>query len=96
MCLLDYLQLYTRHSQYLSSLVGSEFELPPPGVLRLVVYGEILSAKNFEYDNLFIRYIVNVPPKGEYHPAVVISLYNHPISTSGDRVHRTHCECYSA
>ena len=60
-----YFQLYTRHSQYLSSLVGSEFELPPVGVLRLVLYGEIISARNFDYDDLFVRYVIQVPSKGE-------------------------------
>lgn len=61
------LQLYSRHAQYLSSIVGTEFELPPPNVLRMVLYGEIVSAQNFEFDNLFVRYIVNVPSKGWSH-----------------------------
>jgi len=58
--------LYSRHSQYLSSLVGTEFEFPPLGVTRLVMYGEIVSARNFEYDDLFVRYIVHVPSRGMY------------------------------
>ncbi|XP_067933595.1 tectonic-like complex member MKS1 [Watersipora subatra] len=56
-----YNELYSRHSQYLSSLVGSEFELPPLGVLRLILHGQIVSARNFEYDDLFVRYVINVP-----------------------------------
>lgn len=60
-----FLQLYSRHSQYLSSLVGSEFELPPLGVLRLILHGQIVSARNFEYDDLFVRYVINVPSQGK-------------------------------
>ncbi|XP_074869551.1 tectonic-like complex member MKS1 isoform X2 [Carettochelys insculpta] len=33
--------LYSRHKEYLSSLVGSDFEMTLPGALRLLVNGEI-------------------------------------------------------
>ncbi|XP_058854239.1 tectonic-like complex member MKS1 isoform X2 [Acipenser ruthenus] len=33
--------LYIRHKEYLNSLVGQDFEMPPPGILRLLVNGEI-------------------------------------------------------
>ncbi|KTG46735.1 hypothetical protein cypCar_00010488 [Cyprinus carpio] len=36
-----YRDLYTRHKDYLNSLVGQDFEMPPPGILRLIVNGEI-------------------------------------------------------
>ncbi|RXN17527.1 Meckel syndrome type 1 [Labeo rohita] len=36
-----YKDLYTRHKDYLNSLVGQDFEMPPPGILRLIVNGEI-------------------------------------------------------
>ncbi|TNN30782.1 Meckel syndrome type 1 protein [Liparis tanakae] len=35
------LQLYVRHQEYLSSLVGPDFEMPPAGVLRYLMNGEI-------------------------------------------------------
>ncbi|XP_064620894.1 tectonic-like complex member MKS1 [Lineus longissimus] len=54
-------ELYTRHTDFLQSVVGNEFEMPPPDVLRVLVYGEILSAKNFEYDDLYIHYFCDLP-----------------------------------
>ncbi|KAL5016147.1 hypothetical protein ScPMuIL_005736 [Solemya velum] len=55
-------EVYTRHKDFLMSCVGQDFELPPPDSLRLVVYGEIESASNFEYDNLYIHFFVDLPP----------------------------------
>lgn len=54
-------ELYQRRADYLTSLAGHEFEMPPAGVLRLFLLGEILSAKDFEYDHLFVRYVVDFP-----------------------------------
>uniref|UniRef100_A0A667WYX1 MKS transition zone complex subunit 1 n=1 Tax=Myripristis murdjan TaxID=586833 RepID=A0A667WYX1_9TELE len=56
-----YKDLYVRHKEYLNSLVGQEFETPLPGVLRLMVNGEIVSAKGFEYDNLYIHFFMELP-----------------------------------
>uniref|UniRef100_UPI00358ED7DF tectonic-like complex member MKS1 isoform X2 n=1 Tax=Myxine glutinosa TaxID=7769 RepID=UPI00358ED7DF len=54
-------ELYTRHSDYLASLVGNEFETPAPGIRRLLVNGEIVTAKGFEYDNLYVHFFVEFP-----------------------------------
>lgn len=56
-----YKDLYLRHKDYLNSLVGQDFEMPPPGVLRLMVNGEIASAKGFEYDNLYVHFFMELP-----------------------------------
>ncbi|XP_025905978.1 Meckel syndrome type 1 protein [Nothoprocta perdicaria] len=53
--------LYSRHKEYLSSLVGSEFEMPLPGALRLFVNGEIVSAQGYEYDNLYVHFFLELP-----------------------------------
>ncbi|NXS60957.1 MKS1 protein, partial [Brachypteracias leptosomus] len=53
--------LYGRHKEYLSGLVGSEFEMPPPGTLRLFVNGEIISAQGYEYDDLHVQFFVGLP-----------------------------------
>ncbi|XP_015223357.1 tectonic-like complex member MKS1 isoform X1 [Lepisosteus oculatus] len=53
--------LYTRHREYLNSLVGQDFEMPPPGILRLLVNGEIVSAKGYEYDNLYVHFFFELP-----------------------------------
>ncbi|KAJ8266563.1 hypothetical protein GJAV_G00131920 [Gymnothorax javanicus] len=56
-----YRDLYTRHKDYLNSLVGQDFEMPPPGILRLLVNGEIVSAKGYEFDNLYIHFFLELP-----------------------------------
>ncbi|XP_068121964.1 tectonic-like complex member MKS1 [Hyperolius riggenbachi] len=56
-----YKDLYGRHKEYLNSLVGSDFELPPAGVLRLCINGEIVSAQEFECDNLYVHFFMELP-----------------------------------
>uniref|UniRef100_A0A671WFL6 MKS transition zone complex subunit 1 n=1 Tax=Sparus aurata TaxID=8175 RepID=A0A671WFL6_SPAAU len=56
-----YKDLYVRHKEYLNSLVGQDFEMPPAGVLRYLMNGEIVSAKGFEYDNLYIHFFMELP-----------------------------------
>ncbi|XP_075296549.1 LOW QUALITY PROTEIN: tectonic-like complex member MKS1 [Opisthocomus hoazin] len=53
--------LYGRHKECLSGLVGSEFEMTLPGTLRLFVNGEIVSAAGYEYDNLYVHFFVELP-----------------------------------
>ncbi|XP_038615257.1 Meckel syndrome type 1 protein [Tachyglossus aculeatus] len=53
--------LYGRHREYLSSLVGSDFEMTPPGALRLFVNGEVVSAQGYEYDNLYVHFFLDLP-----------------------------------
>ena len=60
-------EVYARHAQLRKNEVGTEFEIPPPRVFRMVVYGEIISASYFEtYDftsttNLFVHYFIDLP-----------------------------------
>ncbi|XP_026226095.1 Meckel syndrome type 1 protein isoform X2 [Anabas testudineus] len=56
-----YKDLYVRHKDYLNSLVGQDFEMPPGGILRYLMNGEIISAKGFEYDNLYIHFFMELP-----------------------------------
>ncbi|KAF3840662.1 hypothetical protein F7725_006524 [Dissostichus mawsoni] len=53
--------LYVRHKEYLNSLVGQDFEMPPLGILRYMMNGEIVSAKGFEYDHLYIHFFMELP-----------------------------------
>ncbi|KAH0500315.1 Meckel syndrome type 1 protein-like protein [Microtus ochrogaster] len=53
--------LYGRHKEYLSSLVGTDFEMTVPGALRLFVNGEVVSAQGYEYDHLYIHFFVELP-----------------------------------
>ncbi|XP_034033953.1 Meckel syndrome type 1 protein [Thalassophryne amazonica] len=68
-----YRDLYRRHKQHLSSVVGQDFEMPPVGVLRYVMYGEIVSARGFEYDNLCIQFFMELPNDWQSLPSQVLS-----------------------
>ncbi|XP_069337243.1 tectonic-like complex member MKS1 isoform X4 [Eulemur rufifrons] len=61
--------LYGRHKEYLSSLVGTDFEMTAPGTLRLFVNGEVVSAQGYEYDNLYVHFFVELPTTNWSSPA---------------------------
>ncbi|KAM7451886.1 Pleiotropic negative transcriptional regulator [Porites harrisoni] len=57
-------ELYNRHALYLASQVGSGFDpVPEPGVLRMNLFGEIVSARGFEYDGLYVHFFLDLPSK---------------------------------
>ncbi|XP_057357300.1 tectonic-like complex member MKS1 isoform X4 [Manis pentadactyla] len=62
--------LYGRHKEYLSSLVGTDFEMTIPGALRLFVNGEVVSAQGYEYDNLYVHFFVELPTTNWSSPAL--------------------------
>ncbi|XP_061819040.1 tectonic-like complex member MKS1 isoform X1 [Nerophis lumbriciformis] len=53
--------LLVKHKDFSNSLVGQDFEMPPAGILRYLMNGEIVSAKGFEYDNIYVHYIMELP-----------------------------------
>ena len=55
-------EVYARHNQLQQSEVGDNFEMPPAGMFRLHVYGEIVSARMFDYDCLYVNYMLDLPP----------------------------------
>ncbi|CAB3977816.1 Meckel syndrome type 1 [Paramuricea clavata] len=58
----SYDELYNRHAMYLASQVGSEFHpLPQAGVLNTSIFGEIVSAEDFEYDGLYVHFFMELP-----------------------------------
>ncbi|XP_017717090.1 PREDICTED: Meckel syndrome type 1 protein isoform X2 [Rhinopithecus bieti] len=61
--------LYGRHKEYLSSLIGTDFEMTVPGALRLFVNGEVVSAQGYEYDNLYVHFFVELPTTHWSSPA---------------------------
>eukprot|EP00070_Physeter_catodon_P048184 XP_028355078.1 Meckel syndrome type 1 protein isoform X1 [Physeter catodon] len=61
--------LYGRHKEYLSSLVGTDFETTVPGALRLFVNGEVVSAQGYEFDNLYVHFFVELPTTSWSSPA---------------------------
>ncbi|NXY37713.1 MKS1 protein, partial [Pomatorhinus ruficollis] len=60
--------LYGRHKDYLSGLVGTDFEMPLPGTLRFFVNGEIVSAQGYEYDNLYVHFFLELPNQWSSSP----------------------------
>ncbi|OWK52084.1 Meckel syndrome type 1 protein [Lonchura striata] len=60
-------ELCGRHRDYLSGLVGTDFEMPLPGTLRLLVNGEIVSAQGYEYDNLYVHFFLELPNREYSH-----------------------------
>jgi Meckel syndrome type 1 protein len=52
-------------SQLRKNLVGSKFEAlpgPSPNALRVILNMELMSARGFNYDNLYIEYLVKPGP----------------------------------
>ncbi|XP_046386752.1 Meckel syndrome type 1 protein-like isoform X2 [Ischnura elegans] len=41
--------------------VGSAFELPPRGVSVIHIMGEITFAEDFEYDSVYVHYVIDIP-----------------------------------
>ncbi|KAM9788760.1 tectonic-like complex member MKS1 [Neosynchiropus ocellatus] len=68
-----YKDLYVRHKEYLNSRVGQDFEMPPAGILRYVMNGEIVSAKGFEYDNLYVHFLMELPSNWSSLPFQTLS-----------------------
>ncbi|CAL1531946.1 unnamed protein product [Lymnaea stagnalis] len=56
-----YREMYSRHNDFVQSCVGYEFEVPPVDTLKYVVFGEIVSAQDFEKDNLYIHMFTDLP-----------------------------------
>ncbi|XP_019622108.1 PREDICTED: Meckel syndrome type 1 protein-like [Branchiostoma belcheri] len=76
-----YKELYAKHIETLAASVGEQFEMPPPGILRLNLYGEIVSARNFEYDNLHINFFLELPKNWTSDHGQQLSGVTHTVTT---------------
>eukprot|EP00794_Sanderia_malayensis_P014192 gene14192-15672_t len=55
-------ELYDRHAEAVASQTGMElYPQPRPGELIYYVFGEIVCAKNFEYNDLFVEFFIDLP-----------------------------------
>uniref|UniRef100_A0A673LAM6 Meckel syndrome type 1 protein homolog n=1 Tax=Sinocyclocheilus rhinocerous TaxID=307959 RepID=A0A673LAM6_9TELE len=52
-----YRDLYTRHKDYLNSLVGQDFEM----VRIIILIQTHVSAQGYEYDNLYVHFFLDLP-----------------------------------
>ncbi|CAF1246849.1 unnamed protein product [Adineta steineri] len=66
----------------IAQIVGNEFDIPPPSVLKLNVFGEIVSGKNFEYDNIYVYYSVDLTDNWYVESSAILSGYTHTASTT--------------
>ncbi|XP_062887289.1 Meckel syndrome type 1 protein isoform X1 [Mobula hypostoma] len=76
--------LYNRHKEYLSTLVGDEFETPPMGFLQVFVNGEVVSAHGFEYDNLYVQFFLELPENWTCPPSQQLSGVTQTCATKVD------------
>mmetsp|Transcript_10138 Transcript_10138/g.25998 ORF Transcript_10138/g.25998 Transcript_10138/m.25998 type:complete len:554 (-) Transcript_10138:156-1817(-) len=57
-------EMYQRHAEFLSNRIGGQFRtVPDPQAHDTVlhIYGEVVSAHTFEYNNLYVRLEVDLP-----------------------------------
>ncbi|CAE1324505.1 MKS1 [Acanthosepion pharaonis] len=86
-------ELYNRHTDFHKAIVGNEFDSVPNDVLRLVVYGEIESAKNFEYNDLYLHFFVDLPKGWSSYPGQELSWVTQTCSTKV--IHKENVAYYS-
>ena len=55
-------EVYARHNQLQQAEVGDNFEMPPAGMFRLHLRGEIVSAEGFEFSCLYLTWVLELPP----------------------------------
>jgi len=57
-------ELYDRHAEVMASQTGMEL-YPQPAMNELIyfVFGELVGARNFEYDDLYVEFFVDLPER---------------------------------
>ncbi|XP_025833633.1 Meckel syndrome type 1 protein isoform X2 [Agrilus planipennis] len=43
--------------------IGTDFELPPLNKMRVFIFLEILAAKDFEYNDIYVEYLIDLPKR---------------------------------
>ncbi|CAF1315330.1 unnamed protein product [Rotaria magnacalcarata] len=75
-------EFYARQQVYLTKMVGKKFDTPPPNVLKLNVFGEIVSGKNFDYDNIYVYYCLDLTDNWYVESSMLLSGYTHAASST--------------
>ncbi|UJR22762.1 hypothetical protein I4U23_025794 [Adineta vaga] len=70
-------EICLRQQTHLAQMVGNKFDTPPPAVLKLNIIGEIVSAKNFEYDNIYVYYLLDLAENWYVESSMILSGYTH-------------------
>lgn len=80
-------ELYNRHAQLMGSQVGSEMTVAPKqNQLIVCCFAEIVSAKDFEYDGLYVTYLLDLPDGWVIDNADDISGVTHRSATNKNGV----------
>ncbi|CAF0833336.1 unnamed protein product [Adineta ricciae] len=82
-----YNEICLRQHEHLAQLVGSKFDVPPPTVLKLNIIGEIVSARNFEYDHIYVYYVLDLAEDWHVESSTLLSGYTHTGSTTMSSKH---------
>ncbi|CAF4649093.1 unnamed protein product, partial [Rotaria sp. Silwood2] len=65
-----------------ANLVGNKFDIPPPNILKLNIFGELVSGKNFDYDNIYVYYCLDLADNWYVESSMILSGYTHTASTT--------------
>ncbi|CAF3225602.1 unnamed protein product [Rotaria sp. Silwood2] len=55
---------------------------PPPNILKLNIFGELVSGKNFDYDNIYVYYCLDLADNWYVESSMILSGYTHTASTT--------------
>lgn len=88
-------ELYVRHTESLVNKVGACFAHPPEGeALRVLMFGEIVSAEGFEYDDLYIRTHLELPEFWQCSDEKPLDIVTQISRTRSSHLHNTaHFNC---
>eukprot|EP01135_Chromosphaera_perkinsii_P008119 Nk52_evm35s1129 gene=Nk52_evmTU35s1129 len=68
--------LYQKHQDILKTRVGDDFAPPPPeSILKLMLYGEIVSATGFPNDDIYVHYMLDLEDGWQVSSTNIISAF---------------------
>uniref|UniRef100_A0A8C6V6W8 MKS transition zone complex subunit 1 n=1 Tax=Naja naja TaxID=35670 RepID=A0A8C6V6W8_NAJNA len=92
--------LYSRHKEYLSGLVGSDFEMVRD--FFFVSFSFLVSAQGYEYNNLYIHFFLELPSSDTtvFHSQDRVAFFSFPFTLEmffpqEDDLEGESCHCFS-
>ncbi|XP_023228686.1 Meckel syndrome type 1 protein-like [Centruroides sculpturatus] len=78
-------KVYDRHTELVSACLDGDFKLPPPQTFGVFLFGEIVSARDFELDNLYVHYFFELPENWQMRDERQIAGVTHTCATTTER-----------
>lgn len=75
-------KVYKRHMELVSACLDGDFDLPLPQTFRAFLFGEIVSARDFELNNLYVHYFFELPENWQMKDERQIAGVTHTCSTT--------------